>query len=101
MSDEIQQEINRCLEQECLIESIKNTIVGILNTDEDHHHDMAEYCLTGLAVIEDKHKADMLALLDEVENSLDGSDKLDDTYIHVEIAYEEINKIKQRIGGEP
>ena len=47
------------------IETIKNTIVGMLNTDEKFHFEMADFCLVELDKIEQKHKEATQALKDE------------------------------------
>lgn len=39
------------------INYVKNTIVGILNTDEQYHHEMAEFCLELLDLYVERNNA--------------------------------------------
>ena len=72
---EIQEEIDRCLKDGTLTEAVKNTIVGMLNTDPEYHHEMAVFCLQGIdslkADIEKRHNQSLLYLneIDETECS--------------------------------
>jgi hypothetical protein len=102
--NEIQEELNKCLADGTLIESVKNTIVGITNMNGTEHVDaMAEYCFQGIdaieashlaaiAELEAKHRDELVGVLDEVSEKL----SFIDGYICKE-AFKTINSIKQRI----
>jgi len=54
-------EINEAIENsDDLIESVKNTIVGMINCDTEFHNEMAEFCLKALGVSEAKHKQEII-----------------------------------------
>ena len=75
---EIQEEIERQLKEGDLIESIKNTLLGILNADEEHHHDMAEYCFQAI----DRYKAESITMVEHERLVNQAKSELLNTLVH-------------------